>query len=169
MVDDGRRLQLLDQIGRYPEVLAEVERLRQHMDGLSERSDREEYAHGVERPRNAARYRPVRRVADRGLAAVPGPGRGDSGLAGRPATRRTWSWLATRFNDYGPLLSLDRIADARRLLLECRRMFDEHNQYEYLGKILGALADLESQVGHLDRAVDAEHSALRYTYLAGQP
>jgi hypothetical protein len=44
LADDVARLQLLNQIGRYQDVLAEVERLRQKMDGLSEQSDREEAA-----------------------------------------------------------------------------------------------------------------------------
>ena len=158
LVDDVRRLQLLNQIGRYQEVLAEVERLRQHMDGLSEQSDREESA-------NAWNVRET--LLDTGRSAALQTGAWQQCLdlnaailASKKARHASDLELAaTRFNDYGPLLRLDRIADARRLLLDCRRVFDEHNQYEYLGRVLTALADLESQVGHLDRAVDAEHGA----------
>jgi tetratricopeptide (TPR) repeat protein len=162
------RLQLLNQIGRYQDVLAEVERLRQKMDGLSEQSDREEAA---------AAWNVREMLLDTGRFAALQTGAWQQCLdlnaailASKQARHASDLELAaTRFNDYFPLLSLDRIADARRLLLECRRVYDEHNDYARLGRVLSALASLEKEVGHLDRAVDAEHSALRYKYLAGQP
>ena len=135
---------MLNQIGRYQEVLAEVERLRQHMDGLSEQSDREESA-------NAWNVRET--LLNTGCFAAVQTGAWQQCLdlnaailASQKARHASDLELAaTRFNDYGPLLRLDRIADARRLLLDCRRVFDEHNQYEYLGRVLSALADLESR------------------------
>ena len=46
--------------------------------------------------------------------------------------------------------------------LDCRRVFEQHNHVEMLGRVFGALADLEDDLGHYDRAVEAEHNALRY-------
>jgi hypothetical protein len=168
LADDVWRLQLLNEIGRYQEVLAEVERLRQQMDRLSEQSDREE---------SAVAWNVRETLINTGCFAALRTGAWQQCLdlnaailASQMARHESDLELAAiRFNDYGPLLSLDRIADARRLLLDCRRVFDEHNDYTRLGRVLGALAGLESRVGHLDRAVEAAHSALRYTYLAGQP
>ena len=166
--DDVMRLQSLNEIGRYQDVLAEVQRLRQEMDGLNEQSDREE---------SAVAWNVRETLLDTGCFAALQTGAWQHCLDLNAAILESkqarhasdLELAATRFNDYGPLLRLDRIADARRLLLECRRVFDEHNDYARLGRVLTALANLESKVGHLDRAVDAEHSALRYKYLAGDP
>ena len=133
LADDVWRLQLLNQIGRYQEVLAEAQRLRQHMDGLSDQSDREEaiVAWNVrETLLNTGCFAAMQTGAWQQCldlnAAI---------LASRKARHASDLELAaTRFNDYGPLLSLDRIADARRLLLDCRRVFDEHNDYDAAGQ-----------------------------------
>ena len=43
-----------------------------------------------------------------------------------------------RFNDYGPLLRLGRIAEARSLLLECREIDEREHNTQALGKDLVA-------------------------------
>ena len=45
----------------------------------------------------------------------------------------------TRFNDYGPLLRLGRIAEARSLLLDCREIFEREQNTRDLGEVLAAL------------------------------
>jgi hypothetical protein len=75
----------------------------------------------------------------------------------------------TRFNDYGPLLRLGRVEQARDLLIDCRAVFETSNHITRLGQTLGALAHAEVELGHLPRAIELETDALRYTYLAGDP
>jgi hypothetical protein len=69
-------------------------------------------------------------------------------------------------NDYGPLLRLGRTDEALALLLECRQMFDDAHDYEMLGNVLTALADVEDKRGHGDVAIDFERVALRHHDLA---
>src|ERR1035438_10506275 len=52
----------------------------------------------------------------------------------------------TRFNDQAPLLRLRRHDEARELLLECRRLYEEASYAEGLGQVLTALADLEGRL-----------------------
>jgi hypothetical protein len=73
-----------------------------------------------------------------------------------------------RFNDYAPLLRLGRIAEARALLLECRKIDERENNTYELGKDLGALAAVEDEAGHGQDAIDLQRDALRYSYLAGE-
>ena len=75
----------------------------------------------------------------------------------------------TRFNDYGPLLRLHRYDDARALLLSCRAVFEDERDIEMLGKVYGALADLEDKTGGRAAAVRFEEVALGYSYQAGEP
>ena len=72
-----------------------------------------------------------------------------------------------RFNDYGPLLRLGRIAKARSLLLDCREIFEREHSTHELGAVLSALADVEDAAGHGQDAIDLERNALRYKYLVG--
>ena len=74
----------------------------------------------------------------------------------------------SRFNDYGPLLRLGRIGEARSLLLECREIFEREHNTQGLGMDLGALAAVEDAAGHGQDAIDLERNALRYTYLADE-
>ena len=74
----------------------------------------------------------------------------------------------TRFNDYGPLLRLGRIAEARSLLLDCREIFEREHSMHELGAVLGALSDVEDGAGHGQDVIDLARNALRYTYLAGE-
>jgi tetratricopeptide (TPR) repeat protein len=75
----------------------------------------------------------------------------------------------TRFDDYGPLLRLGRVEQARDLLIDCRAVFEASNHIPLLGRTLGALAQAEAELGHLPRAIELVTDALRYKYLAGDP
>src|SRR5260370_1253533 len=70
-------------------------------------------------------------------------------------------------NDYGPMLRLGDISQARNLLLDCRQAFQGSHDLRMLGTILGALADVEEKLGHADNAVRLARDALRYGYTAG--
>ncbi len=73
-----------------------------------------------------------------------------------------------RFSDYEPLLRLGRTEEALRVLLDCRQVFQDAHDPRGLGKVLGALADVEDTRGHGDTAIRLQRDALRYLYLAGQ-
>jgi hypothetical protein len=73
------------------------------------------------------------------------------------------------FNTYQALLRLGRPDDARRLLYQCRAVFEAHHDIRMLGKTLGALARVEEDQGRLDRALSLEGDAIRFSYLAGDP
>jgi len=73
------------------------------------------------------------------------------------------------FNDYSPLIRLQRFDQARVLLETCRELFDQHRNIANLGKTYSALADLEYNQGNPQAAVQFEKTALKYIYQAGQP
>lgn len=72
----------------------------------------------------------------------------------------------SRFNDYAPLLRLDRTEEALALLQACLRTFQEAGDNTLIGNALSALADTESFRDHGEAAVRLEHDALRYRYRA---
>jgi hypothetical protein len=63
----------------------------------------------------------------------------DRGVSGLEAA-------GTAFNDYGPLLRLNRYDEVGRLLHHCRDVFEHENSIKMLGKVFGALADLEDKL-----------------------
>jgi hypothetical protein len=75
----------------------------------------------------------------------------------------------TRFNDYGPLLGLGRLDEARARVLACRKVFEEEGNVAGLGKVFSALATLEAELGHPDDAIGLEQTGLRYTYVGLDP
>ncbi len=166
--DDAWRLQLLNDLGRHDEVLAEVERLRPVMAALPEDTGQQEAV---------VTWNVREGVLGCGREAAVGLNRWEDALAinaeaysvKQSRNANELELARTRYNDYGPLLRLKRFGEARELLLDCRRVFEEHQHYEMLGKVIGALANLEKELGHPDRAAAAEQDALRYTYLVGDP
>jgi hypothetical protein len=166
--DESRRLEVLNAMGRYDDVLAAVERLRPQLDSLLESGEfdaqvntwgvRETLLHaGVE----AATYRERYELALELNAQLV------RGMKSRGAN--ALELARGRLNDYGPLLRLRRFDTARQLLLSCRAVFEAQRHARLLGSVYGALADLEFQTGGLAEAVRFEQIALRYTYQAGEP
>ena len=86
-------------------------------------------------------------------------------------SRGTLEFELTRFlfNDYSPLLRLGRYDEARALLLACQAVFEHENSVEQIGKVLGARADLEDELGHAAEAKSLQKAALRFGYLQGDP
>lgn len=168
LADEARRLQLLNALGRYREVLDEVERLRTRMEKLPETSEAEEAVDPwnvretlLDTGRFAARdledWQAALELSTEIMRSKEDRGAGEVELA------------ATRFNLYGPLLNLGRFAAARTLLEACRRTFEAAGQVASLGKVLSALADLEGELGNPAAAVGFEEVALRYKYQAEEP
>jgi hypothetical protein len=166
--DEGRRLQLLNQLGRYDEVLAEVEELRPQMAALPESSEQEEAvipwdvregildAAGMAAMRSQ-RWEQCLELTDEIVAITVARGAPALAVAGN------------RFNAYSPLLALRRYSDAGVLLATCRKTFEAEGALPELGAVFSAMADLEDKLGHPDRAIAHEQTALRYSYLIGDP
>ena len=70
----------------------------------------------------------------------------------------------TRYNAFGSLISLGRHDEAHELLMECRKVFDSAGDLRRQGLIFSALAHLENKRNHPDRAILYEQTALRYCY-----
>jgi tetratricopeptide (TPR) repeat protein len=168
LADEGRRLQLQNELGRYSEVLEAVERLRKQMRGMPLSGEAEEGA-------NPWNVREV--ILDTGRDAARGLERWEEALAfnqenveATEARGATDLEIArTRFNDYVLLLRLGRYSDARQLLLECRQRFEEGSYTAGLGAVLGALADLEDKLGRHSESIRYGQTALRYNYHASEP
>lgn len=173
LLAEGMRLQVLADMGRYDEVLAEVEALRPGMEALPlERAPSEGAAEESVNPWN------VREVLlDTGHTAALYSERWEKALAlnaeiveiTQARGADALGLAHTRFNDYGPLLRLGRTADARALLLECRAVYEAERAVPQLGKVYTALADLEDETGGRAAAVRFQEVALGYMYQAGQP
>jgi hypothetical protein len=68
------------------------------------------------------------------------------------------------FQDYRPLLELDRLDEAEQLLLACQSQFDEGGELGDLGAVFSARAELEWRRERLDEAIALNQVALRYRY-----
>jgi len=168
LLAEAERLQLLNALGRYAEVLATVEGLRGQMRALPEESEQEETV----LPWNVREI-----ILDAGALAAMRLKGWEKCLALNAETvaskeargAPTLEVARTRFNYYVPLLRLGRYKEARALLYACRAVCEEEGDVAYLGKVFGALADLEGELGHHGQAIAFSETALRYTYLAGDP
>jgi tetratricopeptide (TPR) repeat protein len=165
---ETQRLQVLNAMGRYDEVLAAVQRLREEMDSLPEASEADETAN----PWNVRET-----LLDTGRSAATKSARYEAALELNAAIVRVTQsrgadaleLASTRFNDYGPLLRLRRFEPARQLLVGCRAVFEAERDLLHLGRVYGALADLEAKTGGRAEAVRFQQIALGYSYQAGQP
>lgn len=166
--DETRRLQILNALGQYREALDAVQRLRPQMEALPETSDADEAVN----PWNVRET-----LLDTGCQAAQRLEQWETALELNAAIVKYTiargadevALAGTRFNDYGPLLRLRRLPQARALLEYCRAVQEQAHNIDSLGKILSALADLEDEEGNRAAAVSYEKLALRYKYQAAQP
>ena len=166
--DNVTWLQLLNELGRYDQVLAEVEALRPRMDALPLTGTQDETVN----PWNIREA-----LLDTGRLAAIQLGRWEQAMsltAEDVASREARGALAlevawTRYTDYKPLIGLGRYGEAHALLMECREVYESEGYLAGLGLVFGALADLEDQLGHRDRAIRHEQTAVRYEYADGGP
>lgn len=165
---DGQRLQALNALGRWEDVLKEVAVLRTRMDALPETGTGKEAVNPWD----------VREgILDIGHEAALMLERWQECLefnaaivASKAARGATALEIArTRFNDCAPLLRLRRYADAQALLADCRRTSEAAGDVEALGNVFTALADLADERGHHPQALAHEKTALRYKYSASPP
>jgi hypothetical protein len=165
--DEGRRLEVLNAMGRFDEVLAAVERLRPQLDSLLERGELDEV--NPWNVRESLLYAGVAAAAysERYEAALELNAEIVRGMQSRGAD--ALELARARFNDYGPLLRLRRYDAARQLLVSCRAVFEVERHIGLLGSVYSALADLEFRTGGRAEAVRFEQIALAYAYQEGQP
>jgi len=165
---EGMRLQILNAMGQYREVLDAVQRLRPQMETLPETSDADETANpwnvreglldtGCQAAQQLAQWETALELNAAIVKYASARGADEVELARR------------RFNDYGPLLRLRRFPQARALLEYCRAVDEQAHDFGGLGADLSALADLEDKEGNRAAAVSYAKSALRYGYQVGQP
>ena len=161
----AHRLRILAIQGQADQVFAGVRQLRAQMDQLPETSQADETAV----PWSAREV-----VLDLGREAACLLQRWDDALALSAETARSQrqrgapdaELCRTLFNDYYPLLQLGRLAEARKVLYQCRATAEDAKDIASVGKVLGALAEVEDSFGHGDVALDLDGAALRYKYLA---
>jgi hypothetical protein len=166
LADQTLRLQILTVMGHAEQVLAEVLRLREHMETLSSTSAD---------PETVSPWDVRETLLYAGYGAAVQLGRWAEALAlnaavvaSRQARGAPDTEIARmRFNDYSPLLRLGRLDDAVALLFTCREVFERAYDIEGLGRVLSALAGAEDARGHGDLAIGLKRDALRYLYLAG--
>ncbi len=169
LLDHVMRLQILHAQGHHQRVLDEVTRLREHMATLPDPPD--------DNDSTATPWNVREALLNVGVFAACGLGRWQQALdlnaENLDSKRRRGATDAeqadSEFNDYGPLLRLGRVGEARELLIRCRAVFEATNNIPSLGKTISALADVEDTLGRHDRAIALETDALRYKYLAADP
>jgi tetratricopeptide (TPR) repeat protein len=166
LMDEVRKLDVLDAMGHADQVFAEVQRLRTRMDSLPAASESDEITTpwGVREGLLA-----IGRDAARHLSRWQHAIELNSALIASMRDRRAPAVriARARFNDHEPLLSLGLTDEALSLLLDCRQIFDSAHDVQGIGNTLNALAGVEEQRGHGDAAIHLVHDALRYKYLAG--
>lgn len=168
LAGEAVRLHLLNDLGRHDEVLAAVDALRGQMRALPETSPQEE---------GTVPWSVRESILDAGRAVAQSLNRWEEALAlngeivaSQESRGASLLQVArSRFNDYGPLLSLGRHEEVRSLLLVCRAIFEEEQAVADLGRVFSALANLEGQLRCYPQGITFEETALRYKYLAGTP
>ncbi|HEX5734300.1 MAG TPA: CHAT domain-containing protein [Blastocatellia bacterium] len=168
LLDEGRRLQALNSLGRYSEVLAAVEQHLGQMEDLQEENPTKESVD----PWNVREV-----ILNTGYFAARDLEQWETALAFNAEivdyTRKRGAdkvWIAQmHYNDYFPLLRLRRYGEARSVLEDCRTVFEGANSVYGLSDVYTALADLENEEGHTASAARFEQAALRYTYQIGRP
>jgi hypothetical protein len=166
LLAEVRRLHVLSLMGQLGEALAEVQRLREHMETLpstSEESDNVQawsvrealLGTGTEAAVRLGRWNEALELNAAAVASMRGRGAPEVQIA------------QVRFSDHGPMIMLGRIDEALGLLMNCREVFEQAHAVAMLGLVLGALAGAEATRGRGDVAVGLAREALRYNYLAG--
>jgi tetratricopeptide (TPR) repeat protein len=166
LADEAQRLQVVSATGQQADyVLAEVQRLRIHMESLPAVPGQDEVVPRwqvremlLDVGRNAARQLECWQEALDLNAEIIASKQGRNAPA--PDIARA------RFSDYYPLLQRGRAEEALSLLQECRKVAEDADDNALLGITFAGLADVESALGHGDAAIRLTHDALRYKYRA---
>jgi tetratricopeptide (TPR) repeat protein len=164
--DEAQRLQVVSATGQEAGyVLAEVRRLRIHMESLPAAPGQDEVVPRwqvremlLDVGRNAARQLECWQDALDLNTEIVASKQGRNAPA--PDIARA------RYSDYYPLLQLCRADEALAVLQECRKVAEDADDNALLGITFAGLADVESALGHGDAAIRLTQDALRYKYRA---
>jgi tetratricopeptide (TPR) repeat protein len=166
--DELRRLQILNQLGRYEEVLTIVQTRRVETQSWPESGSEDE----IVSPWNV-----MESLLHTGRTAASRLERWEEAISlnaervkvkvDRGATKLEVA--RARYGDYFPLLRLQRYGDARSLLYKCLGVYESDGGSEQLGRVHGAIADLEDDLQHFPEAVRHQSAALRYSYSGLSP
>ena len=161
--DQVLRLQVLNVMGRGADVVAKAQELRGSAAAL----------HGGADPAETVEaWNVLETLADADRRAALALGRWNDALelnASVVASMRDRAAPAYEvgraiFNDYFPLLQVDRVDDALSLLGQCQNLFLRLSDMEMLGNVWSALAACEQWRGRDEEASVLEQDALRYSY-----
>jgi len=163
LADQAQRLQVLGRMGEHARVLAETETLRAAMADLPASGDASETVN----PWNVREA-----ILDTGWFSALRTGDWQRSLdlnaemvaSARQRGAGVHEVTRFRFNDAWPLARLGRVDEARWLLAECQRVFEDHADTSVLAVVLGTRADLEAVLGRLQAAVDLAQAGLRLSY-----
>ncbi len=166
--DEAMRLQILNAIGRWGKVLKAVEKHLERFETIPEKSNADE---------SVVSWNVRETILNTGVFAAKDLEKWETALALNAEKAKSEKargagkieTAMTLYNDYGPLLKLGRLVEARRLLETCRDAFSQERHYILLGKTYSAMADLENKEMHQDAAVLFGKIALQYIYRYGQP
>ncbi|MBV9139480.1 MAG: CHAT domain-containing protein [Pseudonocardiales bacterium] len=163
---ETQRLAVLATMGRAAQVLSEVDRLRAGMDILPHDRGRHEMAHPFKVRENLLHVGATAALRSKHWEAAR---RFIRDLAEAQRARRApeTEIARTEFNEYGALLELGLLDEAEALLRKCRKILESGDDTEGLGKLLGAVADIDDDYGRGDAAIRVGREALRYSYRAG--
>lgn len=170
LANDGQRLMILASLGRNSEVLHELRQLVDLMKQLPRR--RPEVPESEWWRAGSHWWSAAEKIYDAGRLAAANLELWESALELNDKVRvlgaqRKVSPLTgaiSAFNDYGPLIGLGRIDDARHTLRECIGVFEGERAVDWLARAYIALATVESSVGSHEEAVGLAERALRYAY-----
>ncbi len=169
LADQGRRLQILNDLGRWDEVLREVTRLRAHMMNLPDPPDANDSAIVVWNVREAlldtGRSAALRLDQWQMCLDLNADIMQSSAARGAPALELS----GRRFNDSVPLIRLQRHLEAWAVLEASLTTFQSENAIPQMASTYSALADLEDDLGHYDAARGHEERAFRYKYMSIDP
>jgi tetratricopeptide (TPR) repeat protein len=169
LADQVWRLQTLNVLGRWEEVLQEVTRLRAHMLTLPDPPDADDRSISVWNVRET--------LLGAGHAAALSLKQWHVCLdlnAEILRSKQARGALAldlarTRFNDHAPLLRSQRHLEAQAVLEACLATFRRENAIPEMAAAYSALGDLEDTLGHPEAACGFEETSLRFRYISSGP
>jgi CHAT domain len=168
LADQGRRLQILAEMGEHERVLAQAGVLRDQMGRLPARPAASETV----QPWQVREF-----ILDTARSSALALGRWQQCLdltaEITASTRDRGAGLheltRTRVNDAGPLIRLGQLAEADRLLRDCQQVFENHRDTPMLAMVLRTRASLEDASGRTGAAADLARTAIRYRYARPEP
>jgi hypothetical protein len=166
--DQGRRLQILNLLGHHEQVLIDVRTVRARIAELPDERTRNDRVN----PWNAREN-----ILDIGRLSAVTLERWDDALdlndeittTQRRRGASPCELARTRFNDYLPLLRLDRLTDVAHCLRDCQDAFDAAGDVKQLAAVYGARATLEDRQDHPVDAVGLQRTSLRLCYAHPDP